>query len=231
MAADEPGCEKDRIELEARFSQLRPEILETMRKPHPFRRVLLCFTRIVLGLTNHLQQALTLATACSDFSSLASLLLRPTPYPPSASPQATLIKNYLDQYGYAFGREVVRWCIEHGEARVLFAEEDVWRPYMDDVFAGRNDGKGKQRENDVTSENNEFNSIAWVNDIAGMRFGTASSRLLQEAKGATEVGQRHVSDVPLLRGHACTQESWVAVHIEPRKTWSAGTPAGRWGIE
>lgn len=31
MAADELGSERDRIELEDRFAQLRPEILETLR--------------------------------------------------------------------------------------------------------------------------------------------------------------------------------------------------------
>ena len=31
MAADELGSERDRIELQDRFSQLRPEILETLR--------------------------------------------------------------------------------------------------------------------------------------------------------------------------------------------------------
>ncbi|KIM58886.1 hypothetical protein SCLCIDRAFT_127429 [Scleroderma citrinum Foug A] len=150
MAADELGSERDRIELEDRFAQLRPEILETLR------------------LTNHLQQALTLATTYTDFPSLASLLMRPTPYPPSANPHAALIRHYLDLYGHAFGREVVRWCVEHGEARVLFAEEDVWGTYMDD-----------------------FNAIAWVNDMGRSRFGDASVRLAREAKGATEVSQRH----------------------------------------
>ncbi|KAI6036255.1 hypothetical protein BKA83DRAFT_108575 [Pisolithus microcarpus] len=157
MAADEPGSQRDRMELEDRFSQLRPEILETLR------------------LSNHLQQALALATTYTDFSSLASLLLRPTPYPPSANPHASLIKDYLERYNHAFGREVVRWCIEHGEARVLFAEEDVWGPYMDDVFA----------------DGDEFNSIAWVNDMGRSRFGDASRRLIKVSKGATEVGQKH----------------------------------------
>ncbi|KAI6005623.1 hypothetical protein EDD15DRAFT_2212668 [Pisolithus albus] len=155
MAADEPGSQRDRMELEDRFSQLRPEILET----------------------------------------LPSLLLRPTPYPPSANPHASLIKDYLERYNHAFGREVVRWCIEHGEARVLFAEEDVWGPYMDDVFADGVNGKKQQQESgamDVdTHEQDEFNAIAWVNDMGRSRFGDASRRLIKVSKGATEVGQKH----------------------------------------
>ncbi|KAG6334835.1 hypothetical protein ID866_4257 [Astraeus odoratus] len=177
VAADEPGSERDKTELEDRFSQLRPEILETLR------------------LTNHLQQALALATTYTDFPSLASLLLLPTPYPPSANPHAALIRDYRERYGRAFGREVVRWCIEHGEARVLFAEEDVWSPYMDEVFTRGADRKGKQREDDVMDvdrwEGNEFNAIAWVNDMGQSRFGDASERLLTEAKDATEISQKH----------------------------------------
>ncbi|KAI6103387.1 hypothetical protein F5141DRAFT_205422 [Pisolithus sp. B1] len=177
MAADEPGSQRDRMELEDRFSQLRPEILETLR------------------LANHLQQALALATTYTDFSSLASLLLRPTPYPPSANPHASLIKDYLERYNHAFGREVVRWCIEHGEARVLFAEEDVWGPYMDEVFADGVNGKKPRRESGAMDvdvhEQDEFNAIAWVNDMGRSRFGDASRRLINVAKGATEVGQKH----------------------------------------
>ncbi|KAF8843579.1 hypothetical protein BDN67DRAFT_964047 [Paxillus ammoniavirescens] len=171
MAADEPGSERDRTELEDRFAQLRPEILETLR------------------LTSHLQQALVLATTYTDFPSLASLLLRPTPYPPSSNPHAPLIKNYLDRYGDAFGREVVRWCIEQGEARTVFAEEGVWGPIMDGLFG--KDKKGKGREGDERTTKSEYNAIAWVNDMGRGRFGDASGRLLGEVKGAGEVGVRH----------------------------------------
>ncbi|KIJ69004.1 hypothetical protein HYDPIDRAFT_172503 [Hydnomerulius pinastri MD-312] len=170
MAAEEPGTERDRTELEDRFAQLRPEILETLR------------------ITSHLQQALSLATTYTDFSSLASLLLRSTPYPPSSNPHAPLIKDYLDRYGDAFGREVVRWCVEQGEARVVFAEEDVWGPVMDGLFGM---GKGKGREGDEGRTKGEYNGIAWVNDMGRGRFGEASGRLLREAKGAGEVGVRH----------------------------------------
>lgn len=140
-----------------------------------------------------------MATTYTDFPSLASLLLRPTPYPPSDNPHAALIRDYRDRYGHEFGREVVRWCVEHGEARVLFAEEDVWGTYMDDVFS-RIDRKGKRREDDSMDvdgrEGSEFNAIAWVNDMGRLRFGNASARLAREAKHATEVGQRHVRRGP-----------------------------------
>ncbi|KAF9227508.1 hypothetical protein BS17DRAFT_746046 [Gyrodon lividus] len=173
MAADEPGSERDKTELEDRFAQLRPEILETLR------------------LTSHLRQAIALATTYTDFPSLASLLLRPTPYPPSSNPHASLIKDYFDRYGDAFGREAVRWCIEQGEARAVFAEEGVWGSIMDGLFGKNKKGKGREGDERVTKS--EYNAIAWVNDMGRGRFGDASGRLLREAKSAGEVGVRHFS--------------------------------------
>ncbi|KAH7889197.1 hypothetical protein F5I97DRAFT_483446 [Phlebopus sp. FC_14] len=172
MAAEIPASERERKALEDKFAQLRPEILETLR------------------LTSHLPQALSLATTYTDFPSLASLLILPNPYPPSANPNAQLIKDYLNRYGNAFGREVVRWCIEHGEARVIFAEEAVWADVMDSLFEGKS-RKGKAKEGTGVNGTSEYNAIAWVNDMGRRRFGEASGRLLREAKGAGEVGVRH----------------------------------------
>ncbi|KAF8136731.1 hypothetical protein EV363DRAFT_1395817 [Boletus edulis] len=171
MAADDPNSLSDRKQLEDKFAQLRPEVLETLR------------------ITSHLQQALALATTYTDFPSLASLLLRQTPYPPSANPQASFIRNYLARYGDAFGNEVVRWCIEQGEARVVFAEESVWSPIMDTLFA--KDKKGKGKEGEERAARPEFNGIAWVNDMGRDRFGEASRRLLEEAMGASNLGVKH----------------------------------------
>ncbi|KAG9318812.1 Non-repetitive/WGA-negative nucleoporin C-terminal-domain-containing protein [Chiua virens] len=171
MAADDPNSQRDRKELEDKFAQLRPEVLETLR------------------VTSHLQQALALATTYTDFPSLASLLLRPTPYPPASNPQAPLIQNYLSKYGDAFGSEVVRWCIEQGEARVVFAEESVWGPIMDKLFA--KGWKGKEREGEQVVARSEYNAIAWVNDMGRDRFGDASRRLLGEASSAGDLGVKH----------------------------------------
>ena len=165
---------------------------------------------LLLGVTSHLQQALALATTYTDFPSLASLLLRPTPYPPTANPQAPLIQNYLARYGDAFGNEVVRWCIEQGEARVVFAEENVWGPIMDKLFA--KDKKGKGREGEERVARSEYNAIAWVNDMGRDRFGDASGRLLEEATGAGDLGVKHVRvwiSQASPRDRALTFFSWV----------------------
>lgn len=169
--------------------------------PRSLRPCVRCFWDIILylaslngtfslGVTLHLQQALALATTYTDFPSLASLLLRPTPYPPASNPQASLIKSYLARYGDEFGSEVVRWCIEQGEARVVFAEEDVWGPIMDKLFA--KDKKGKGREGEERVVRSEYNTIAWVNDMGRVRFGNASGMLLGEAAGASDLGVKHV---------------------------------------
>lgn len=89
-----------------------------------------------------------------------------------------------------FGKEVVRRCIEQGEARVVFAEESVWGPIMDKLFAKNEKGKGREGEERI--EMSEYNAIAWVNDMGRDRFGNASRRLLGEAIGANDLGVKHV---------------------------------------
>jgi nuclear pore complex protein Nup133 len=191
MAADDPNSQRDRKEIEEKFTQLRPEVLETLRT--------LLYTILgraslhgisYLGRTSHLQQALALATTYTDFPSLASLLLRPMPYPPTSNHQAPLIQDYLAKYGDAFGSEVVRWCIEQSEESVVFAEESVWGPIMDKLFA--RDPKGKRREGEERTVKSEYNSVAWINDMGRDRFGDASRRLLGEARGASDLGVKHV---------------------------------------
>lgn len=189
MAADDPNSQRDRKELEDKFAQLRPEVLETLRTLLSKQYSSLDGIPS-LGVTSHLQPAIALATCYTDFPSLASLLLRPTPYPPTANPQSPLIQTFLGKYGDAFGNEVVRWCIAQGEARVVFAEESVWGPIMDKLFA--KDKKGKKREGEERAVRSEFNAIAWVNDMGRDKFGDASGRLLEEATGASNLGVKHV---------------------------------------
>ncbi|OJA08151.1 hypothetical protein AZE42_03589 [Rhizopogon vesiculosus] len=164
MAADEPGSERDHIELKERFDQLRPEILETLR------------------LTSHLPHALTLAISHADFRSLATLLHQDTVYPPTSNPHARTIAEYVDRFGGAFAKEVVRWCLVHGEARVVFALEesgsDEWGKYMDEYWVEEEQG-GK------------CDAVAWLRDLGQARWSVAGARLLREAKGAGDVGVKH----------------------------------------
>ncbi|KAG2031047.1 hypothetical protein BDR03DRAFT_1032191 [Suillus americanus] len=164
-SADEPGSERDHIELKERFDQLRPEILETLR------------------LTSHLPNALTLAASHADFRSLVALLHQDTVYPPSFNPHAHTIEEYVDRFGGMFAREVVRWCVVHGEARVVFAMEESgrgeWGKYMDEYWA---EEEGQGGKCDV---------VAWLRDLGQGRWSVAGTRLLREAKGAGDVGVKH----------------------------------------
>ncbi|KAJ8584941.1 hypothetical protein M405DRAFT_746145 [Rhizopogon salebrosus TDB-379] len=165
ITADEPGSERDYVELKERFDQLRPEILETLR------------------LTSHLQHALTLAISHADFRSLATLLHRDTVYPPTSNPHARTIAEYVDRFGGAFAKEVVRWCMVHGEARVVFALEESgsgeWGKYMDEYWAEEEEQGGK------------CDGVAWLRDLGQARWSAAGTRLLKEAKGAGDVNIKH----------------------------------------
>jgi nuclear pore complex protein Nup133 len=165
IGADEPGSERDHIELKERFDQLRPEILETLR------------------LTSHLPNALTLAASHADFRSLAALLHQDTVYPPSSNPHAHTIEEYVDRFGGMFAREVVRWCMVHGEARVVFAMEESgrgeWGKYMDEYWV-EEDGQGAKSD-----------AVAWLRDLGQGRWSVAGTRLSREAKGAGDVGVKH----------------------------------------
>lgn len=165
IAADEPGSERDHIELKERFDQLRPEILETLR------------------LTSYLPNALTLAASHADFRSLAALLHQDTVYPPSSNPHARTIEEYVDRFGGMFAREVVRWCMVHGEARVVFAMEESgrgeWGRYMDEYWA------------EEEGEGGRCDAVAWLRDLGQGRWSVAGTRLFREAKGAGDVGVKH----------------------------------------
>ncbi|KAG1756709.1 uncharacterized protein EDB91DRAFT_1241762 [Suillus paluster] len=165
IAADEPGSERDHIELKERFDQLRPEILETLR------------------LISYLPHALTLAASHADFRSLAALLHQDTVYPPSSNPHAHTIAEYVDRFGGTFAREVVRWCMVHGEARVVFAMEESgrgeWGRYMDEYWAEEEQQGGK------------CDAVAWLRDLGQGRWSVAGTRLLREANGAGDVGVKH----------------------------------------
>lgn len=165
IAADEPGSERDHIELKERFDQLRPEILETLR------------------LTSHLPNALTLAASHADFRSLAALLHQDAVYPPSCNPHVHTIEEYVDRFGGMFAREVVRWCVVHGEARVVFAMEESgrgeWGKYMDEYWAEEEGHGGK------------CDAVAWLRDLGQGRWSVAGTRLLREANGAADVGVKH----------------------------------------
>lgn len=123
-----------------------------------------------------------------------------------------------------FAKEVVRWCMVHGEARVVFAMEESgngeWGKYMDEYWVEEEEQGGK------------CDAVAWLRDLGQARWGVAGTRLLREAKGAGDVGVKHVSVfVPRLfawgGGYLSAGSSlcsvWASLHI-----WRRCRRAERW---
>ncbi|KAH9952015.1 hypothetical protein B0H21DRAFT_800355 [Amylocystis lapponica] len=115
LASEQTGSARERSELEDRFKQLRPEVLETLRRD---------------GFAG---EAFGLAEKYRDFRSLASLCHKDTVYPPQNNPHAARIEAYIGRFKDAFTTELYQWYIEHGELRTLFAREHD--DYLDRFFA------------------------------------------------------------------------------------------------
>lgn len=90
--------------------------------------------------------------------------------------------------------ELYRWYIQHGksghdsyshdtllmsfsgELRVMFAQEDAYRGYMDKFFAL-----------------NPNTAISWIHDLGSARHGAAAAALLIDAEQAANLNAKHVS--------------------------------------
>ncbi|KAI0831351.1 hypothetical protein BC628DRAFT_1311430 [Trametes gibbosa] len=115
IAAGDSGIERDRSQLEDRFRQLRPEVLEVLRRN---------------GFAN---EAFKLAEDYHDFRSLASLCHKGKVFPPEENPNAARIETYVEKFKEAFTTELYQWYIEHGELRTMFAQDHS--EYLDTFFA------------------------------------------------------------------------------------------------
>ncbi|EIW85147.1 hypothetical protein CONPUDRAFT_70040 [Coniophora puteana RWD-64-598 SS2] len=156
VAAGEAGTEVDRKELSDRFAQLRPEIFETLR------------------IHGHLEHAFSLAEACKDFRSLASLCHKDKVWPPQENPHMSRIENYIQKFRDEFTAELYQWYIEHGELRGLFTLEDSQKSYMDVFFAAQ-----------------ARSSISWIYDLGQERYGAASAALVAESKTTDSLAVKH----------------------------------------
>lgn len=115
--SEEQGKERERLLLDDRFRQLRPEVLDTLRRN---------------GFGDH---AFQLAEKYRDFRSLASLCNKDAVYPLEANPHANSIHAYIEKFRDEFTEELYHWYIEHGELRAMIAQEDVYGDYVDRYFA------------------------------------------------------------------------------------------------
>ncbi|KAJ8487889.1 hypothetical protein ONZ51_g3889 [Trametes cubensis] len=114
-AAVDSGAERERSLLDDRFRQLRPEVLEVLRR------------------NGFADEAFKLAEDYHDFRSLASLCHKGKVYPPEENPSAARIETYIEKFKEAFTTELYQWYIEHGELRTMFAQEH--NEYLDSFFA------------------------------------------------------------------------------------------------
>ncbi|KAJ7285784.1 hypothetical protein C8J57DRAFT_1431461 [Mycena rebaudengoi] len=156
-AADKAGIERDKDELKQKFDFLRPDILETLRR------------------NGHASTAFLLAEKHRDFSSLAALCHQDEVYPSHKNPNALRIQTYIDRFREDFTTELYRWYIQHGELRVMFAQDDVQSAYMDKFFAAHPNP-----------------SISWVHDLGQRRYEDSASALLSESEHATQLETKHL---------------------------------------
>ncbi|EPQ58276.1 hypothetical protein GLOTRDRAFT_57100 [Gloeophyllum trabeum ATCC 11539] len=119
VAADQPGNDKERMDLEERFTQSRPTILDTIRR------------------IGYPDKAFALAEHYHDLRSLASLCHKEKVYPPEENPYADKIRACLDRFREAFAIELFQWYVENGELRTLFAQQEEYGDYIDLYFSHR----------------------------------------------------------------------------------------------
>ncbi|PSR74094.1 hypothetical protein PHLCEN_2v10050 [Hermanssonia centrifuga] len=115
VAAAEAVNERIRANLDEKFKQARPIILETLRRD---------------GFS---EEGFNLAEKYRDFRSLASLCHKETVYPPQDNPYAARIQAYINKFKENFTTELYQWYIEHGELRTMFSQEQ--NEYLDKFFA------------------------------------------------------------------------------------------------
>ncbi|KAI0957243.1 hypothetical protein AcW1_005700 [Taiwanofungus camphoratus] len=113
--ATETTSVRERSEFEDRFRQLRPEVLETLRR------------------NGSADDAFKLAEDYRDFRSLAFLCHKDAVYPPQDNPNAARIQSYIEKFKEDFTTELYQWYIEHGELRTMFTQEHD--EYMDAFFS------------------------------------------------------------------------------------------------
>jgi nuclear pore complex protein Nup133 len=101
LAAEDAAAKRECQLLEERFKQLRPEILDTLRR------------------NEHAEAAFALAEDYQDFRNLAALCHKDTVYPPHQNPHAVRIQRYVDRFREAFIDELFQWYIEHGACPIL----------------------------------------------------------------------------------------------------------------
>ncbi|KAJ8078829.1 hypothetical protein PM082_013112 [Marasmius tenuissimus] len=162
-------------ELKSKFDHLRPEVLETLRR---FSSKLPCREKadaVLVGRNGQAERAFSLAEQYRDFSSLAALCHRETVFPPEENPNAARIQTYVDHFKEEFTTELYRWYIQHGELRVMFAQEATHKEYLDKYFS-----------------ENPNPGISWLQDLGNRRYAGAASALHTVATHEVNLETKHL---------------------------------------
>ncbi|CAK5277413.1 unnamed protein product [Mycena citricolor] len=157
ISAEIPGVDRERNELKLKFDSLRPEVLETLRK------------------FGHERSAFDLAEKYRDFSTLAALCHQDKVYPADENPNAERILGYIAKFKDDFTTALYRWYIQHGELRVMFAQENGQQAYMDRFFAAHPDP-----------------SISWIHDLGQRGYAASAEALLSESEQTTHLQSKQL---------------------------------------
>ncbi|KAK7467177.1 hypothetical protein VKT23_004235 [Stygiomarasmius scandens] len=158
-----PACNEDaaakseRLQLEEQFDALRPQTLEILRR------------------NGYAETAFSLAEKYLDYRSLADLCNSETVFPLESNPYLSKIQGYIERFKEEFTTELYRWYIQHGEVRVIFAQESTYDGYLDKFF-----------------ETNPQPSISWLHDLNKRRHEAAAVALAQAASKETNLETRHL---------------------------------------
>ncbi|KAJ7109426.1 hypothetical protein C8R44DRAFT_634983 [Mycena epipterygia] len=183
VAAETPGIERDRNELQQKFDFLRPDALETLRKH------------------GHASTAFALAEKYRDFSSLAALCHQDEVYPSHKNPNALRIQTYIDRFKEEFTTELYQWYIHHGELRVMFSQDEVQSTYMDKFFATHADSSiswihhlGERRYEDAAEALLSESEIATQLNTKHLMLSIGKLAHLAHVQETAEIADDHVLD-------------------------------------
>ncbi|THU89518.1 hypothetical protein K435DRAFT_969042 [Dendrothele bispora CBS 962.96] len=155
--AEDSAARSERVQLEEQFDTLRPQTLEILRR------------------NGYAEDAFSLAETYLDYRSLADLCNSETVFPLESNPYLSRIQGYIERFKEEFTTELYRWYIQHGEVRVIFAQDSIYDGYLDKFF-----------------ETNPQPSISWLHDLSKQRHGAAAVALAQAAVKETSLDTRHL---------------------------------------
>ncbi|KAI5890655.1 uncharacterized protein SCHCODRAFT_02632498 [Schizophyllum commune H4-8] len=156
-ALDQPSLQRERSEYQLLLRQERPRMLHSLHRH---------------GLP---LDAYHLAERYQDFSTLVALCNKGQVFPPEQNPEADKIRTYAELYNTKFTRELYEYYIQNAELRVIFALDDVHKPFLEDFFS-----QGPRQ------------NISWLYELTKDNLNVVPPLLLDDAHKATNLEARHL---------------------------------------